>query len=339
LIAALKSGPPAIVLADGTYSSSSYFNDSNSSSLYAQHLGAAILTAGLVVGGNFGPGGATVQGLAFNVTDSSRTFQNSELNIWGDSGERTKVLDSTFEGNWQIGVGVLAMNPNGLVAQRLQLSHFNEEGIRASDNDSVDYGSSTAVIDTISDISVDGVAESTPGDSGGTAEAGLWIGHPVTNGVRRIKIRDVAWSGIETVNNSWNTTFSDLDIDMSGPHRGVGVAVYLEHYSLNDTFTNFSFTGVKVGFNAEWDDGTPGNEAAQNDAIENGTIDAAGWGSGSTTGVYLDEGTGNTTITNVIFKNQTWAAIGAYKPAGTIAISNNSYQLASGAVAVSPNHP
>ena len=339
LVAALAAGPKAIVLADGTYGSSSYFNDLNSSSLYAQHVGGAVLTAGLVVGGNWGSGGAVVQGLVFSVSDSSTTLQDSELNVWGASGERTQVLDSTFEGNWQIAVGLLAMNSDGLVAQRLRFSDFTDEAIRASDNNTVSYGSATGVINSISDISITGVSRSSPGSSGGTAEAGLWIGQPVTNGVRRIKIRDVAWSGIETVNNAWNTTYSDLDINMSGPHAAIGVAVYLEHYTLHDTFTNFAFSGVKEGFNAEWDDGTPGNEAAHNDTIENGTIDAAGWSHGGTTaGVYLDEGSADNTITGVTFKNQNWAAIGAYKNAGTNTITNNTYQLAPGAEQLSTGH-
>ena len=338
LVAALKAGPAAIVLADGVYGGSGVFVDQWSSSVYAEHVGGAVLTAGLVVGGNWGSGGATVEGLVFELDGSSPTFQDSAVNVWGASGERTRVLDCSFDGDWQVGVGLLAMNPDGLVAERLSFARFTDEGIRASDNQAVAYGAQTAVIDTISDISVDGVSRSSPGDSGGTAEAGLWIGQPVANGVRRIRIRDVAWSGIETVNNAWDTTYSDLDIDMAGPQAAIGVGVYLEHYSLNDTFTNFVLSGVKVGFNAEWDDGTPGNEAAQNDTIENGVIDASGWTDGSTSGVYLDEGTGNTTIRNVTFKNQSWTAIGAYKPAGTITITNNTYQLKPGATRTSARH-
>jgi hypothetical protein len=339
LEAALAAGDSTIILADGTYAGSTYFTDWQGSSLYAQHPLGATLTAGLMVGGNGSTSGAVIRGLAFDVTDPSTTFQNSEVNIWGSAGEATQVLDSTFDGNWTVGVGLLAMNSDGLVAQRDTFAHFTDEGIRASDNQSLAYGSATMVIKSISDISVNGVSRSTPGASGGTAEAGLWIGEPVANGVHRIRIRDVAWSGIETVNNSWDTTFSDLDIDMSGPHAGIGVAVYLEHYSRNDTFTNFVFTAVKEGFNAEWDDGTPGNEAARDDTIENGTIDAGGWTNvGNTAGVYLDEGTGSMTITGVTFKNENWAAIGAYKNSGTNTISNNTYQLAPGAVQISHNH-
>ena len=62
---------------------------------------------------------------------------------------------------------------------------------------------------------------------------------------------------------------------MSGPYASSAVGVYLEHYSIGDTFSNFAITGADIGFNAEWDYGTPGNEAARNDTIKNGTIDAA----------------------------------------------------------------
>ncbi len=95
----------------------------------------------------------------------------------------------------------------------------------------------------------------------------------------------------------------------------------------------------RIGFNAEWNDGTPGNEAARNDTIENGTIDASGWTkSRDTVGVFLDQGTGSTTIKGVTFNNQSWAAIGEYLNSGTNTVSGNTYQLLPGAVAVSPGH-
>ena len=339
LVAALAAGPRAIVLNDGTYDSASYFNDANSSSLYAAHLGGAVLTAGLTVGGNWGAGGAVVQGLSFNIADPAKTFNGGEVYVWAASGDRTQVLDCTFEGNWTVPVGLLAPDPNGLVAQRLVFKHFTDEGIRASDNVTVGYGAATAVINSISDIFVDGVSYTSPGSSNGTAEAGLFIGQPVANGVHRIKIRNVAWAGIETVNNAWDTSYTDLDIDMSGPHALNGVAVYMEHYSRNLVFDGFQITGSMTGFNGEWDNGTAGDAAAHNVTIENGTIDAAGWTApGHTSGIYLDEGTDSTTITGVTFKNQNWAAIGAFKNVGTNQINNNTYQLVPGAVPLSTNH-
>ena len=63
---------------------------------------------------------------------------------------------------------------------------------------------------------------------------------------------------------------------MSGPKAAAGVAVYMEHFSRNLVFDGFSITGSSTGFNAEWDNGTPGDAAAHNVTIENGTIDAPG---------------------------------------------------------------
>ena len=99
LSSALGAGVRDIVLADGTYASSTPFTDGAGSHLYAQHLGGAVLTAGLVVGGNSGPGGAIVQGLSFNVSNTAATLQGGEVTTWGAAGAQLQVLDCTFQGN------------------------------------------------------------------------------------------------------------------------------------------------------------------------------------------------------------------------------------------------
>ena len=316
-----------IVLADGTYDSSSYFTDSNGSRLFAQHLGGAVLTAGLVVGGNSGPGGAVVQGLAFDVSSAAKTLQGSELITWGPAGSNLHVLDTTFAGHGVVPIGLNGYNPAGLVAQRLTFANLTDEGLRASDNATVALGAVTPSISSISDISVNGVTRSTPGASNGTAEAGIWIGHPVTNGVHRIRIRNVSSSGIETVNNAWNTTFTDLDIDMSGPNAYAGVAVYIEHFGYNLVFNRFQIRGSRVGITAEWNDPAWGSVAAShNTVVENGTIDAAGWTlPGHTCGIFLDQGTESTTASGVTFANQNFAAIDAFNTVGTNSFTNNTY--------------
>jgi hypothetical protein len=336
----LAAGRKAIVLADGTYGSTSYFSDAKGSSIYAQHLGGAVLTASLAVGGNFDSGGAVVQGLAFNVSSPSNVFQGGEIQTWGAAGANTHVLDCTFEGNRVVPVGLFAYNPAGLVARRLVFTHFTDVGLRASDNVSAAYGSSTPVISLITDISVIGVTRVPAGSSDGTAEAGLWIGEPVRGGVHRIKVRNVSISGIETVNNAWNTSFTDLDIDMSGPNQSSGVGVYMEHFSRNLVFTNFLITGARCGFNAEWDDGTNGNGAAHDITIQNGTIDAAGSTlAGRQVGAYLDQGTETTTINNVTFKNQKTAGIVSYLTIGTNTFADNTFQLPAGAVPITATSP
>ncbi len=112
----------------------------------------------------------------------------------------------------------------------------------------------------------------------------------MAGGVHRIKVRNVSWSGIEPVNNAWNTTYTDLDIDMSGARQSHGVGVYMEHYSRNLVFERFTLTGVKVGFNGEWADPSWGGSAAMhNVTIRNGTIDSSGSTlAGNQAGIYLE---------------------------------------------------
>jgi hypothetical protein len=341
LIAALSGPAKDIVLADGTYDNSATFTDSNSSRLYAEHLGKAVLTAGLVIGGNFSSGGGLVRGVTFDVSSTSKVLGGGIVHVWGNAGTNTSVLDCVFRGNRTIPVGVLGLNPQGLDVERSQFFQFTDAGIRATNNVLVSYGGSTPHISRISDILVDGVSRSTPGSSNGTAEAGVWIGQPVSNGVSRIKVRNAAWSGIEMANDAWDTRLTDLDINMSGPNARAGVAVYLEHFSYRLVFDTFLITGSQIGFKAEWSDPSWGGVAAAHSVtIQNGTIDAAGWnGGGNTAGVYLDEGSDSTTVTGVRFLNENWAAIGAFRVVGTNVFSGNDASgLAPGAVPLSNQH-
>ena len=195
LVAALKNSNRDVVLADGTYSRSSPFVDNGGDRLYAEHLGGAVLQAGLVVGGNVATGGALVRGLVFDIHDAGGVLRGRSTALWGVGGANTQVLDCVFRGNWTVPVGILAYNPTGLDVERVALSSFTDVGVRASDNVQTTYGSATAHMDVLQDISIDGVSRPVPGSSNGTAEAGLWIGEPVQNGVHRVSIRNVAWSG------------------------------------------------------------------------------------------------------------------------------------------------
>ena len=333
LIAALQGSNQDIVLADGTYDNATAFNNANSNRLYAAHLGGAIFKAGLILGGNFGAGGGLVQGVAFDVSSPEKVLGGGIIHVWGPGGARSQVLDCTFRGNKVISAGIKAYQPSGFVARRLQFFDFTDFGMLVTDNATVAYGSATPRADAISDISVEGVARAARGSSNGTAEQGILIGNPVANGIRRIKIRNAAWDGIETANNAWDTTFSDLDIDMSGSYYGVGI--YLEHYSYYNTFTNFFIRGAKLGINMEWNDPVWSSRAAAHfTTIKNGTIDAAGNTlPGNQAGVYLQPGTEATTVQGVIFKNQNWAAIGADSTTGTNSFSANDFTgLKTGAV-------
>jgi len=342
LISALSSSTPHdIVLADGVYDNSVAFENANGHHLYAQHLGGAVLKAGLVMGGNDGSTGGLVQGIVFDVSNPAKAFYGGIIHIWGPKGAQSKVLDCVFRGNKAIDFGLYAHNPSGLVAQRLEFYNFTDVALWASDDATVSYGAATPIINSISDIYVNGVSRAVPGASSGTGEAGLWVGHPVTNGVQRIKTRNVGWSGIETVNNVWGTTFSDLDLDMSGPNESAGVGIYLEHFSYHNTFQRFSIRGANSGITAEWNDPSWGGVAASHfSTIEDGTIDAAGAPDSQTIGIWLDAGTDSTTVTRVTFKNQNWAAICAYEIMGTNSITGNDYSgLKAGSVSITTGHP
>ena len=158
LIAALRHRARNIVLADGVYDNPEPFNDRHASSIYAEHLGRAKLTAGLLVGGDRSNGGAVIRGLAFNISDVSKTPYSSALELVGRGANFTSVLDCTFEGHGVIWWGLFALNPRGLVAKRLTFSHFADVGLRASDNVPVPEGAPTPWLNAVTDISVDHIA-------------------------------------------------------------------------------------------------------------------------------------------------------------------------------------
>jgi hypothetical protein len=335
LKAALSTSQPIdIVLADGGYDDAQAFENGGGHHLYAQHLGGAVLHAGLVIGGNSGSVGGLVCGVAFDVDDPAKTFQGGIINTWGNAGESASVLDCTFQGHQAVPTGVLAYNPNGLTAERLELRGFTDVGIRASDNTTVAYGDPTPKLASVADVVVDGVVANPPGASNGTGEAGLFIGHPVVGGVHRIKVRNVYWSGIETANNAWDTTYTDLDIDMSYGGGENGTGVYLEHFSEHLVFHTFLVASAHHGYNSEWDDPAWGNVAAGHfNTIEQGRIQ------GGSAGVNLDEGTESTTVQDVTFVGQSWAGIGAYDTVGADVFVHNHFSgLGPGAVPISHDH-
>jgi len=328
-----------IVLADGVYDRSGPFTNTNGHRLWAKNLGKAVLKTGMVLGGNYGANSPVLRGLTFDVSSTSKVMGGGIVHVWGNTGTNSSVLDCVFRGNAAIPYGIVAMNPQGLRVERSEFFNFTDVGLRLSDNVTVGFGSSTPTINTVKDISVDTVTRATPGSSNGTAEAGLMIGHPVANAVERVRVRNVSWSGLLLVNNAWRTTYRDLDIDMTGPREYVSVGVYLEHYSYENTFEQFSIN-ARIGFNAEWaDPAWGGRAAARNTVIRNGVVDASAVsGTGNQAGIYLDEGTETTSVSGVTFRSQNWAGIGAYKNVGTNSFTGNSGQLDTGAVLLRYDH-
>jgi hypothetical protein len=323
LSALAASAPSDIVLNDGVYDNSAPFSDANDHHIYAAHLGGAVLHAGIVLGGNFGAGGALVQGLAFDVTDPTKTFEGGIVQTWGASGRNATILDTTFNGNSDVDTGILARQVEGLVVRRVALANFLSYGMLVDENVP---NATVATPPVLEDVSVRHVSRVVPRSSNGTAEACIWLGNTAT--LRRAKVRDCAWDGFWSGTAFTNGLVSDLDVD-STP-----VGLYLEHFSKSSTYQNLLVgRDVGTGINCEWADPAWSSQPACNgDTIQDSTFES------SRAGVYLDQGTTNVTVRNCRFLYQTWAGIGNYQGVGNTFSGNDYTGIAAGAVGVTTSH-
>lgn len=64
---------------------------------------------------------------------------------------------------------------------------------------------------TVSDVIVENVSQPRPGQSGGTGEAGAWLGNPTD--LKRAHIRSCAWMGMNIVGRSQGTVVEDVLIE------------------------------------------------------------------------------------------------------------------------------
>jgi len=312
-----------IVLADGVYDNATPFSDANDHRIYAAHLGGAILNAGIVFGGNFGPGGGLVRGVVFDVSDPNKTFEGGIVQTWGLSGRNTRILDSTFDGHGAVQSGILARQVEGLVVQRVVLRNFQSYGLLEDENA---QGVTIAAPALLEDISVTNVSRPTPKSSNGTAEACIWLGNTAT--LRRAQVRNCAWDGLWAGTAFAGGLVTDLDVDATP------VGLYLEHFTSASTFENMRVGGsVSIGVTCEWADPSWGSKPGCNgDTIQNSTFDTL------RAGVYLDEGTIGVSVIGCRFLHQAWAGIGDYLGSGNTYSGNDFSGIGSSAVAVSKNH-
>jgi hypothetical protein len=308
----------AIVLAPGTYGGTRPFANPHGHRLYAARLGRAVLTAGLSLGGNQGPGGGLVRGLVFDIRDPRRTVEGAAILVWG-SGRRSHILDTILRGHRRLSAGVSARRTEGLVMQRVVVRGFRNFGVLVDAND-VDRPAQREPF-RISDLDVADVARPTPGSSMGRSEACVWIGD--TGSVRRVRARSCAWSGLWTGTATRRARFESIDVDRTR------TGVYIEHFTTDSTFRSLRIgPRVRVGLTAEWADPEwDRRPASVGNVIEDSRFESR------LVGVYLDEGTTRTTIRRSSFANQTWAAVGDYRGMGN-AIYGNDY----GGAAVRHDH-
>jgi hypothetical protein len=317
-----------IVLRNGVYDSSGPFDDYRGNHLYAESLGGAVLKAGLILGGNWGPGGGSVQGVAFDVSSSSKTLQNSIIHVWG-TGKNSKILDVTLEGHNAVGSGILTPQVEGLVIRRVVATHFVSYGLK------VDANIRNLVVATppiVTDVDASYVSWATPQASNGTAEACVWIGNTAT--VQRIRAHDCAWEGLEAATAASGATFEDITVYNNTYSQQVGI--YFEHFVSSSVLRRAQIgPNVRIGLMCEWADPAWGSKPACTDnVIEQSYFDTR------LVGVNMDEGTVSTTVRSSTFVNQCWAAIGNYKGVGNLwdTTANNYNGLKPGAVQISTNH-
>ena len=288
----------AIVLAAGTYGGTSAFANPHGHRLYAARRGRAILTAGLSLGGNRGPGGGLVRGLVFDVRDPRRTVDGAAILVWG-TGRGSRILDTTLHGHRRLSAGVAARRTEGLVMRRVVVRRFQDFGVLVDAND-VDRPEQREPFD-IRDLDVADIARPTSGSSMGRSEACVWIGD--SGSLRRVRARSCAWSGLWTGTATRQARFESIDVDRAR------TGVYLEHFTSDSTFRRMRIGArVRVGLTAEWADPAWGRRPASvGNVIEDSRFESR------LVGVYLDEGTTRTTVRRSSFANQTWGAVGDYR--------------------------
>jgi len=320
LVAALSATTATdIVLANGIYDNNGPFYDVNGHRLYAATLGGAVLRAGITMGGNFGPGNGLLRGITFDVSDPAKTLSNSIIHIWG-SGAGSQILDVTMNGHGAVGTGIRALALEGIVIQRVVATDFTDYGIIA-------LGGATLITPIrIEDVNVARVARAVSGSSNGTAEACVWLAN--TSTLRRAIVRTCGIAGIWTGTTNTGSLLENLNID-SAP-----VGVYMEHYTTGVTVQYMTVgTNVATGVNCEWADPLTGTQpACVDDVIQDSTI------ASYKAGVFLDQGTTRTTVRRVVFRNQSWAAIGDYLGINNTYYGNDYSGIDAGAVPVSTAH-
>ena len=321
--ALLRTEPTDIVLVDGVYDAPTPFLNLNGHRLYAARLGGATLRAGLSLGANAGPGGASVQGLVFDVRDEEKTVQGAEILVWGTARDAA-VLDVVLDGNHAVAAGLVVRQPDGFRGERIVARNFTDYGVLVDANDP-DLTRLSRPFE-LADIAVSGVAREVPGSSDGTAEACLWVGNPGV--VRRARLRDCAWTGLWTGTAATEALFDRIEVD-STP-----TGVYIEHFTRRSTFQRLRVgEKVRVGVLAEWAAPAWDRRPA---SVENVIQDS--WIGASVAGVYLDEGTTRTIVRRTTFANQRWAAIGDYRGIDNAYSGNNYEAIASGAEEVTEEH-
>jgi hypothetical protein len=313
-----------IVLRNGFYGGTEPFWNPGGDRLWAQTSGQVVFGAGISMGGNSGPGGGLIRGVAFDVKDVARTLHGGIIAVWG-TGRNTRILDVTLEGHGVIDAGILARQVEGLVVQRVVARHFRSYGVLADENDHAAQVSRPPLLE---DIDAAYVSWPVPLSSNGTAEACVWIGNTAV--VRRVRAHDCAWEGLWAGTAANGALFEDVRV------TNIAIGVYLEHFVHSSAFRRLQIgPGVEVGLKCEWaDPGWNSLPACVSNVVEQSYFDTR------FVGVHLDAGTTDTTVRTSTFVHQCWSGIGNHQGINNLydTTGNDYRRLPAGAVPISTQH-
>jgi hypothetical protein len=319
LVAALaQPAPRDIVLSPGQYDAARPFHDDGGHRIHSAVPGAAVLKAGIVIGGSAAARDAVIEGVAFDVNDRAKTLDGAVIHIWGGA-TGVHVMDVTIEGHGTVGSGLMARQPDGLVVQHLVARGFTDYGIFVDASDPSRVLTTPALLE---DVTVSDVARAQPRSSNGTAEACLWLGN--TGHVQGAQLRHCAWMGMWTGTASTGSTVEDIQVD------DTPVGVYLEHFTSRSTFQRMKI-GPKVvtGVICEWADPAWGSKpACVDNLIQDSTIESC------MVGIALGLGTTRTTVRRVSFVRQRIAGVVDVAGIGNVFPDNDYSAMAAGSLAV-----
>lgn len=314
-----KAAPHDIVLRDGTYSTSGFFASACGHRLYAQNLGQAVLTSGISIGSD-GCGEGRPRPDVHHYRSEEGGGQLGADQSGRDLGHRdlgtrahVEAADITITGNRKVGAGITARQPEGLQIRRVVARGFRSWGINV-DADVFDLKVATPPI--LEDLVLSDVSRPVPKSADGRAEACLWVGNTAL--VSRVRVRDCAWIGVDGTAAA-KAVFSDIDIDAVAD----GIGLYVEHFTTDTTFQNMQIgPNIALGVECEWaNPAWNSRPACRRHPLQDSVIDTR------CAGLYLDEGTRNTTARRTTFINQAKGAFVTTGPTSNILFdtSGNDY--------------
>jgi hypothetical protein len=272
LTTALMGEATDIVLADGLYAPDPSRSVSGPVSLrghrlWAEHLGAARLEFGVRV--DEGPAGSELHGLSFEPPLNHHAAPYDEqggtpayyaLVSGNASGANLHVEDCFFNGGGTLWGALRLDNPSGLQLARLEIANYRQSGVYLGRNTAeLAPGESLTPTPLLSDLRVEhigwGQAE-LPGDWALAEQWGLCLND--TAQLRRVRLRDIAYTGIVLRGRTQNAELSSLDIDgvegVENPGGWAGAAaISLDQESHDVNLHHFCIgPNTRIGINGEW---------------------------------------------------------------------------------------